>query len=91
MAQYKDGISPAVKTMVRKINEVGVRELRDYCDKHRPKLNFRRQILIVRAAAQKGYTRAGIEYGISKQAAELALKRMYGIALEVEALKNAKE
>ena len=86
MAMYKDGISPQIRYMVEKINMVGVKELRDYCDKHKPKMNFRRQIKIVRAVAHKGYTYAALEYGVSGQAAENTLKRMYKIALEVEAL-----
>lgn len=91
MAAYKDGLSPAIRVMVEKINEVGVKEIRNYCDKHRHKMNFRRQLAIVRTIAQKGYTYAGYEHGISRQGAELALKRLYNIALEVEALKNAKK
>lgn len=90
MSNYKDGISPAIRTMVQKINEVGVKELLEYCDKYKPRLNFRRQIAIVRAVAQKGYTNSCVELGISKQAAEIALKRMYGIALEVEKMKHGK-
>lgn len=88
MPTYKDGISPAIRSMVEKINEVGVNKIRDYCDKHRHRLNFRRQLAIIRSVAQKGYTYTADEFGISKQAAEMALKRIYGIALEVEALKN---
>ena len=88
MANYKDGISPQVKAMVTKINEVGVKELRAYYDKYKPRTNFRRQITIVRAIAQKGYSTAAKEYGISFQAAELTLRRMYDVALVVEARKN---
>lgn len=90
MALSKDGISPAIITMVQTINKVGVKEIRDYCDKYRPRMNFRRQIAIVRAVAQKGYTYSCSEFGISRQAAEMALKRMYEIALEVGALKDGK-
>ena len=90
MPTYKDGISPEIRYMVGRINEVGVNEIRDYCDKYKPKLNFRRQLLIVRTVAKKGYTYAGYELGITRQAAEQALKRMYNNALEVEALKCGK-
>ncbi len=88
MPLRKDGLSPEIRYMVGRINEVGVKEIRDYCDKHKPRMNFRRQLLIVRTVAQKGYTYAGYELGITKQAAEISLKRIYGIALEVEALKK---
>ena len=89
MGMYKDGISPKIRTAVEKINEVGLKRIVKYCDEHKPRMNIRRQIAIVRAVAQKGYTYAGIEYGISKQAAEQAMKRLYGIALDVEAEENA--
>ena len=90
MAIYKDGISPKIRTMVQKINDVGVKNITLYCDKHRQRTNIRRQIQIVRAVAKLGYTYAGLELGITRQAAEIALKRIYGIALEVEALKDGK-
>lgn len=90
MAIYKDGISPAIRTMVQKINEIGVKEITRYCDKHMHRMNIRRQMQIVRAVAQLGYTYAGLEFGITRQAAEIALKRIYGIALEMEALKDGK-
>lgn len=91
MAMYKSGISPAVREMVKKINEVGVKAIIDYCDKHHTRLNIRRQLKIARSVAQKGYTYAGLEFGMSRQGAELAFKRVYSIALEVEALKDGKE
>ncbi len=89
MAHYKDGISPEIRTMVKKINEVGLVEIRNFHDKYRPRTNFRRQLLIVRTAAKKGYTYAGFELGISKQAVEQSLKKMYDVALEVEKLNRA--
>jgi molybdenum-dependent DNA-binding transcriptional regulator ModE len=88
MSNYKNGVSPKIIEMVQKINEVGVKELRTYYDKYKPRTNFRRQLTIVRAIAQKGYTTAAREYGISYQAAEQAIKRMYNVALEVEERKN---
>lgn len=90
MGNYKDYVSPVVIARVKKINEVGVKELLRYYDKYKPKSNFRRQLLIVRTVARKGYATAGRELGMSYQATELALKRMYEIALEVEALNNGK-
>lgn len=91
MPTYKDGISPRIRTMVRKINEVGLNEIRDYVIKHNPKYNFLRQLAIVRSVAKKGYNETGYELGITRQAAEQALKRMYGIALEVEVANDGKE
>lgn len=84
MAMCRDGISLEIRKKVTKINEVGLKKITKFCDNHHPRLNLRRQIAIVRSVAQKGYTYAGFEYGISKQAAEQALERLYGIALEVE-------
>ena len=84
MPHFKSGISDKIRRMVQKINQVGVNNIRDYCDKHRHKLNFRRQLEIVRTAAQKGYTYAAYDLGMTRQGVELALKRMYGIALAVE-------
>lgn len=90
MALCKDGISPKIRTMVQKINEVGVNDIVRYCDKYRPRINIRRQMKIVRTVAKLGYTYASMELGMTKQGAEEALKRIYGIALEVEELKDGK-
>ena len=84
MAMYADGISPEIRKRVTKINDVGLKRIVKFCDKNHHRLNLRRQIAIVRSVAQKGYTYASFEYGISKQAAEQALRRLYGIALEAE-------
>lgn len=90
MGMHRDVLSHKIRTMVQEINKVGLNEIRDYCDDHRPKMNFRRQLAIVRSVAQKGYTYASFDFGISRQAAEQALQRMYEIALQVEELENGK-
>lgn len=90
MPLYEDGLSPKIRTMVQKINDVGVMDIARYCDKYRPRLNIRRQIKIVRSVAKLGYTYAANELGITKQAAAIALKRMYEIALKVEGLNRGK-
>ncbi len=91
MASYKDGISPNIRELVKKINEVGVRDIVNFCDKNKPRTNIRRAIKIVRSVAMKGYTYTGYEFGISRQAAENMMKRIYAIALEVEEQKMSKK
>lgn len=85
MGNYKNGISPEIERMVKTINRVGVKKLLTYYDKHKPRTNFRRQLLIVRSIAQKGYSTTAREMGISYQAVEHTLRRMYETALKVEA------
>ena len=91
MPIYEDGLSPKIRTMVQKINDVGVTDIVRYCDKYRPRINIRRQIKIVRHVAKLGYTYEANEFGITRHGAEISLKRMYEIALKVEEMKRGKD
>lgn len=68
-------------SMVRKINEVGVSNLRDYVHKNHKSQDFNKSMDIIRYSAKYGYSACITRFGVSRQYAEQCLKRYYEYAL----------
>lgn len=83
------GASSELRHIVKKIHEVGIRELEKYYEEQYPRRNFKRSLRLVGLAAEYGYAEAAHQSGCSRQLVNRTTKEMYNIALELEE-KNSK-
>lgn len=84
MLTDKSGITPNIRMMVEKMNQVGIGEIKRYVKKYHKRENFDRNIAIIRDIAKTGYTGTITKYNFSRKAAEQILKRYYGYALNFQ-------
>lgn len=89
MAENYYGRKPdKLRSMVLKLNEIGISRLKQYVKENHSRENFDRNIEIIKYAARNGYSDCAVKFFVSRQCVEQLLKRYYRYACECEGDQN---
>lgn len=77
-------IGKNTRTMIQKMNMVGIGRIIKFVKENHPRENVERCIRIIRLAAKNGYTETAMKINTSRQYVEQIVVRYYRYALEVD-------
>lgn len=77
-------IGENTRTMIKKMNLVGISRIMQFVKENHPRENADRCIRIIRLAAKHGYAETAMKINTSRQYVEQIVVRYYRYALEVD-------